>query len=159
MPKASEVIQPKREVRDRFLEKPVASWSGEGVERIRLSGWKLKAEVKTPPVWTKPLCCWMFHVCICSASLVGGAWVCWACHLSFRTVIQWKINRPLMKLLNHKAVKTADRRLRSSQAWLEAYWSGLREALELSHFRLAIHCTTDLGLSILLSLNSPLTYC
>lgn len=75
----------------------------------------------------------------------------------FRAVIQRKINRPLMKPLNHIPVKTADRRLRGSQAWLEAHWSRSGEALEPSHFRFAILCTIDLGLTTRLSLNSLLT--
>lgn len=98
------------------------------------------------------------QLCICSGSCVGGVWVCWACHQPFRPVIQGKINRPLMKPLNHQPVKTADQRLRVGQAWLEAYWSRLREALEPSHFRLTIHCTIERVLTTLLPLNTSLTH-
>lgn len=97
-------------------------------------------------------------------SSTSGTWcIClgrdtdWVCPQSFTALMQRKINRPLMKLLNHKSVRTADQRLRSSQAWLEAFWNQPREVLEPSHFRLPIYCTTDLGLSTILSLNGPLT--
>lgn len=101
-----------------------------------------------------------FHIwnfCICSGWHGGTAWVCSACHQSFTGLVQGKINRPLMKLLNHKPVRPADQRLRGSQAWLEAYWNQPREALEPSHLRLTIYCTVDLGLTTFLSLNRPLT--
>lgn len=59
-----------------------------------------------------------------------------------------------MKPLNHKLVKTAERRLRGSQPWLEGFWSQSMEALEPSRFGLTIYWTADLGLTICLSLNT-----
>lgn len=50
----------------------------------------------------------LMQPCICSGSCVGGVWVCRPCHRPFRSVIQGRINRPLMKLLNHWPVKTAE---------------------------------------------------